>query len=61
MTCVIVFMQERSLLKEEISQLKMTVVRQGYSLSNLENEKQDLVNEVEVAKTAVSPVYVHVV
>ena len=44
-----------SLLEEENSQLKETIQRQGYSLSTLENEKQDLVNDVEVAKTTVSP------
>ena len=42
---------------EEISQLEETIKRQGYSLSTLEKEKQDLVNDVEVAKAAVSPVY----
>ena len=55
-------MQERitiaNLLEEEISQLKETVERQGYSLSTLESEKQDLLNDVEVAKTTVSSVYV---
>ena len=45
-----------SLLEEENSQLKRTIERQGYSLSTLENEKQDLVNDVEVAKTTVSPI-----
>ena len=47
-----------SLLEEEISQLKETIQRQGYSLSALEKEKKDLVNDVEVAKTTVSPVYI---
>lgn len=44
-------------MEEEISQLKETIQRQGYSLSTLEKEKQDLVNDVEVAKATVSPVY----
>ena len=53
-------MQQRNtnLLEKEILQLKETVEQQGCSLSTLESEKQDLVNDVEVAKTAVSPVYV---
>ena len=49
-----------SLLEEEISLLKETIRRQGYSLSTFENEKQELVNDVEVAKTTVSPVYIPV-
>ena len=42
-----------SLLEEEISQLREIVERLGYSLSTLEKEKLDLVNEVEVAKTTI--------
>ena len=50
-------MQQRS-MEEENLQLKETIQRQEYSLSTLENEKQDLVNDIEVAKATVSPVYV---
>ena len=51
--CVGVQMRSTSLLEEEISQLKETIERLGYSLSTMEKEKLDLVNEVEVAKKTI--------
>ena len=55
--CIGVQRRSTSLLEEENSQLKETVAWQECSLSTLEKEKHDLVKEVEVAKTTVSPVY----